>query len=76
MKALQNKRREIETLGPRQVLEYKSLMYRTRLTCYTPLNKRASKLHILRVLLKGVNQGKRVFALVKIFAEAFLGSIL
>jgi hypothetical protein len=76
MKALQNSGREIERLGPIQVLEHELLMYSTHLACHASLNENALELYVLRFLLESVDQRKRIFALVEVFAEPLLGSIL
>ena len=58
MEALQGECRELETLGIGQMLQHKALMYGVGVTRHSPLDECAPQLHILRVFLKGVDQGK------------------
>ena len=76
MEILQHQCRELETLRISKMYQYKALMCCVRVARHSPLDKGAPELHILWVFLKGVDQRKRVFAFVKIFAEPLLRCIL
>jgi len=76
MDRAQDTSRILKTFGLSQTLQYQALMYGCALAYHASLDGKAPKLHILRVALKGVNQRQRVFAFIKIFAEAFLRSVL
>ena len=55
MKALQNSSREVERLGPIEVLEHKLLLYNIQLTRNASLDKNALKLHVLWALMESVD---------------------